>query len=120
NPIPSRPCSVATSTNSRTVSVNGFWCPVSTFASLTGVSSGSTTCESVRWRMRSDIGLPTAYDKLSTHHTSLFTGLTAAPEREAVGAMPTTIDDATQWLLTKGLHIVLVVLFAVVTTRLMG
>jgi small conductance mechanosensitive channel len=32
--------------------------------------------------------------------------------------MPTTIDDVTQWLLTKGLHIVLVVLFAVVTTRL--
>jgi hypothetical protein len=41
--MPAWPCSVTTSTNSSTVSVNGFWRPVSTFASLTGVSSGSTT-----------------------------------------------------------------------------
>src|SRR3954468_22947451 len=32
--------------------------------------------------------------------------------------MPTTLEDLTQWLLTKGLHVVLVVLFALVTTRL--
>jgi small-conductance mechanosensitive channel len=32
--------------------------------------------------------------------------------------MPTTLHDLTQWLLTNGLHIVLVVLFAVITTRL--
>jgi small conductance mechanosensitive channel len=32
--------------------------------------------------------------------------------------MPTTLDDLTQWLLTKGLHVVLVVLFAVIATRL--
>ena len=32
--------------------------------------------------------------------------------------MPTTLEDLTHWLLTKGLHIVLVVLFAIVTTRL--
>jgi len=32
--------------------------------------------------------------------------------------MPTTLHDLSQWLLTNGLHIVLVVLFAVITTRL--
>ena len=32
--------------------------------------------------------------------------------------MPTTLEDLTQWLLTKGLHIVVVVLFAIITTRL--
>jgi moderate conductance mechanosensitive channel len=32
--------------------------------------------------------------------------------------MSTTLEDLTHWLLTKGLHIVLVVLFAVITTRL--
>ena len=32
--------------------------------------------------------------------------------------MPTTLHDLSQWLLTKGLHIVLVVVFAVITTRL--
>jgi small conductance mechanosensitive channel len=32
--------------------------------------------------------------------------------------MPTTLEDLTHWLLTKGLHIVLVVLFAVIVTRL--
>ena len=32
--------------------------------------------------------------------------------------MPTTLEDLTHWLLTKGLHIVLVVLFTVITTRL--
>jgi small conductance mechanosensitive channel len=32
--------------------------------------------------------------------------------------MPTTLQDLTHWLLTKGLHIVLVVLFAVIVTRL--
>ena len=32
--------------------------------------------------------------------------------------MPTTLEDLSQWLLTKGLHIVLVALFAVITTRL--
>ena len=32
--------------------------------------------------------------------------------------MPTTLRDLSQWLLTNGLHIVLVVLFAVITTRL--
>jgi len=32
--------------------------------------------------------------------------------------MPTTLEDLTHWLMTKGLHIVLVVLFAVITTRL--
>jgi small-conductance mechanosensitive channel len=32
--------------------------------------------------------------------------------------MPRTLEDLTQWLLTKGLHIVLVVLFAVIVTRL--
>jgi moderate conductance mechanosensitive channel len=32
--------------------------------------------------------------------------------------MPTTLEDLTQWLMTKGLHIVVVVLFAVITTRL--
>jgi small-conductance mechanosensitive channel len=32
--------------------------------------------------------------------------------------MPTTIHNLSQWLLTNGLHIVLVVLFAVITTRL--
>jgi moderate conductance mechanosensitive channel len=32
--------------------------------------------------------------------------------------MPTTLQDLSEWLLTKGLHIVLVVLFAVITTRL--
>lgn len=31
--------------------------------------------------------------------------------------MPTTLEDLTHWLMTKGLHIVLVVLFAVITTR---
>ncbi len=31
--------------------------------------------------------------------------------------MTTTLHDVSQWLLTKGLHIVLVVLFAVITTR---
>jgi small conductance mechanosensitive channel len=31
--------------------------------------------------------------------------------------MSTTLHDLSQWLLTKGLHIVLVVLFAVITTR---
>jgi moderate conductance mechanosensitive channel len=31
--------------------------------------------------------------------------------------MPTTLEDLTHWLLTKGLHIVLVVLFAVIVTR---
>ena len=34
--MPSKPCSVATSTNSSTVSVSGFCLPVSTLASLTG------------------------------------------------------------------------------------
>jgi small-conductance mechanosensitive channel len=32
--------------------------------------------------------------------------------------MPRTLEDLTQWLLTKGLHIVLVVLFAVIVTRI--
>jgi len=32
--------------------------------------------------------------------------------------MPTTLEDLTHWLLTKGLHVVLVVLFTVITTRL--
>lgn len=32
--------------------------------------------------------------------------------------MSTTLQDLTQWLLTKGLHIVLVVLFAVIATRI--
>ena len=32
--------------------------------------------------------------------------------------MPTTLEDLTHWLLTKGLHVVLVVLFIVITTRL--
>jgi small-conductance mechanosensitive channel len=32
--------------------------------------------------------------------------------------MPTTLQDLSQWLLTKGLHIVLVVLLAVIITRL--
>jgi small conductance mechanosensitive channel len=32
--------------------------------------------------------------------------------------MSTTLEDLTHWLLTKGLHIVLVVLFTVITTRL--
>src|SRR6476469_2709109 len=32
--------------------------------------------------------------------------------------MPTTLEDITHWLLTKGLHVVLVVLFTVITTRL--
>ena len=32
--------------------------------------------------------------------------------------MPTTLQDLTHWLLTKGLHVVLVVLFTVITTRL--
>ena len=32
--------------------------------------------------------------------------------------MPTTLDDITQWLLTTGLHIVPVMVFAVITTRL--
>jgi small conductance mechanosensitive channel len=32
--------------------------------------------------------------------------------------MPTTLEDLTHWLLTKGLHIVLVVLFAVIVTRI--
>ena len=32
--------------------------------------------------------------------------------------MPTTLEDLTHWLMTKGLHIVVVVLFAVITTRL--
>lgn len=31
--------------------------------------------------------------------------------------MTTTLHDVSQWLLTKGLHIILVVLFAVITTR---
>ena len=31
--------------------------------------------------------------------------------------MPTTLQDLTHWLLTKGLHIVLVVLFAIIATR---
>jgi small conductance mechanosensitive channel len=31
--------------------------------------------------------------------------------------MPRTLEDLTQWLLTKGLHIVLVILFAVIVTR---
>jgi moderate conductance mechanosensitive channel len=31
--------------------------------------------------------------------------------------MPTTLHDISQWLLTKGLHIVLVVLFAIIVTR---
>src|SRR5690242_3377739 len=31
--------------------------------------------------------------------------------------MPTTLQDLTHWLLTKGLHIVLVVLFAIIVTR---
>src|SRR5690349_23081172 len=31
--------------------------------------------------------------------------------------MPTTLHDLTHWLLTKGLHIVLVVLFAMIVTR---
>ena len=31
--------------------------------------------------------------------------------------MPTTLEDLTHWLLTKGLHIVLVVLFAMIVTR---
>ena len=31
--------------------------------------------------------------------------------------MPTTLHDISQWLLTKGLHIVLVVLFALIVTR---
>jgi moderate conductance mechanosensitive channel len=32
--------------------------------------------------------------------------------------MPTTLEDLIHWLLTKGLHVVLVVLFTVITTRL--
>jgi small-conductance mechanosensitive channel len=32
--------------------------------------------------------------------------------------MPTTLDALSHWLLTKGLHIVLVVLFAIITTRI--
>jgi moderate conductance mechanosensitive channel len=32
--------------------------------------------------------------------------------------MPRTLEDLTHWLLTKGLHIVLVVLFAVIVTRI--
>jgi moderate conductance mechanosensitive channel len=32
--------------------------------------------------------------------------------------MPRTLEDLTQWLLTKGLHIVLVVLFALIVTRI--
>src|SRR6185437_2170648 len=32
--------------------------------------------------------------------------------------MPTTLEDLTHWLLTKGLQVVLVVLFTVITTRL--
>ena len=32
--------------------------------------------------------------------------------------MPTTLEDLTHWLPTKGLHVVLVVLFTVITTRL--
>jgi moderate conductance mechanosensitive channel len=32
--------------------------------------------------------------------------------------MPTTLEDLTHWLLTKGLHVVLVVLVTVITTRL--
>ena len=32
--------------------------------------------------------------------------------------MPTTLEDLTHWLLTKGLHVVMVVLFTVITTRL--
>jgi len=32
--------------------------------------------------------------------------------------MPRTLEDLTQWLMTKGLHIVLVVLFAVIVTRI--
>ena len=51
--MPSRPCSVVSSTKSITVSVSGFCRPVSTLASLTGLGSGSTTCDSVMLRMRS-------------------------------------------------------------------
>ena len=32
--------------------------------------------------------------------------------------MPTTLHDLSQWLLTKGLHVVLVVLFAIIATRI--
>ena len=32
--------------------------------------------------------------------------------------MPTTLEDLAHWPLTKGLHVVLVVLFTVITTRL--
>src|SRR3954469_8874175 len=32
--------------------------------------------------------------------------------------MPTTLQDISHWLLTKGLHIALVVLFAIIVTRL--
>jgi moderate conductance mechanosensitive channel len=32
--------------------------------------------------------------------------------------MPSTLDSFTEWLLTKGVHIVLVMLFAVIATRL--
>ena len=32
--------------------------------------------------------------------------------------MHTTLEDLSQWLLTKGLNIVLVVIFTIITTRL--
>ena len=53
--MPSRPCSVVSSTKSITVSVSGFWRPVRTLASLTGLASGSTTWDSLTLRMRSPV-----------------------------------------------------------------
>ena len=74
--MPWWPCSVSTSTNSSTVSVSGFWRPVSTLASLTGLSSGRTTWDRVRVRMRSAAmagspRLTNLYDELQSYSISI-------------------------------------------------
>ena len=51
--MPWWPSSVLTSAKRKAISVMGFCRPVSTLASLTGTSSGSTTEERDTWRMRS-------------------------------------------------------------------
>src|SRR5690349_8364344 len=97
--IPSKPCSVVSSTKSITVSVSGFWRPVRTLASLTGLGSGSTTCDSFTVRIRSPVvavaaggvrvcvmgGVPRVvanlYDECATHYTS-----TSSPEEAVVSA----------------------------------
>ena len=62
--MPWWPCSVFTSTKSSTVSVSGFWRPVSTLASLTGLSSGSTTWDRRRWRIWSDMAVLLVGDRV--------------------------------------------------------